>query len=269
MAQLQYSRVHRMMPVLSGLVIFLLLMSGIASLGYQGRLLAKNQIATSGLLQAAPIGNLDITKQEPVKSEILMDEKPEPNMLPPDVEAWLNHLQKIEKKRGKLAMDQVSSAMVTMTRMQLAGAASQLESALGGAESIDDDSLGENTPAAGLREDFAKQRQNWKDLLIDFNALAAPAECTPTKAAYEAALRETSAMMGDLLGVLESSTDGSASSDELIKKLNGMKGTSKTIDEAGKLTDERVQEICDKYKVKKWFSISSDFGGGGLLSGRF
>ena len=72
-------------------------------------------------------------------------------------------------------------------------------------------------------------------------------------------------MVMDVMDVLVEASEPGADPQALVSKLMGMKGTSGTIDQAGKTTDDQVQAICDKYTTRKWFGISGDIGDAGML----
>ena len=67
-------------------------------------------------------------------------------------------------------------------------------------------------------------------------------------------------MIIEILTAVESAGE---SPERAIAALTAMQGTSsERIDELAKQTDSQVQQICDKYKTRKWFSVASDVGSG-------
>lgn len=184
----------------------------------------------------------------------------DPANMPEDVRAWLEHLRRIEGERSRLSNAQVGQAMVALTKLQL-----------GGTESLLGDLLGDNpedfnadvTPAQEFKVSTENIRSEWQALATDFRSLPPPAECAPIAANYNTTLGETSAMIMDIIGAINQSSENP---DAAVAALSGMKGQSASrIDQSALATDDGVAQICAKYQTRKWFSIAADFGGGGLL----
>lgn len=207
------------------------------------------------LLQAQGNPNSDLTRVE-------TPPPPEAKRMPPEVLDWLRHLERTENQRRRMALKQVGEAKAMMMNRQLDGAKELLNDPMG------DGGMPES-PVEKVAMDVDGFRKGWRDLIQSFASKAPPEECIPIRNRYDTALSETGAMMSDLLEIIAGIDwlDSEATQKDLLGKLYAMQGTSKVIDEAGNETDGLVQEICDKYEVRKWFKVSGDIGDSGLLGG--
>lgn len=184
--------------------------------------------------------------------------------MPDDVRAWLEHLERIEKRRMDMSHEQVAKAMEMLVALQAGGTMEMLngllEEASGGEEVKTPGPVKETMGAA------QSIRDKWRQLTTDFNSMPPPAECVPTRNEYDVTLRETGAMIGDIIGAVEGSTENR---DAALAALMKMRGKSTGIDKSAVKTDDLVQGICDKYETRKWFKITADVGGGLLSRGGF
>ncbi|MGE0001878.1 MAG: hypothetical protein AB7F50_04005 [Fimbriimonadaceae bacterium] len=179
--------------------------------------------------------------------------------MPADVRAWLEHLERAERRRVSLATDQLSAAMVSLATLQGLGGAEKMLQDL-----LTDDPTGPDPepPTTGVVEDAASGESDWRALRKEFDQLPPPAECVPIRNAYVRALAETAAMIAEIRGAI-----ASASSDPqaAIAALNKLKGTSSgRIDVAAGEADRGVGEVCSRYSTPKWFSVNEDVGGGAM-----
>lgn len=261
-------------PWIVGGTVLLLLLAVLGFGLYQSGILgARGQEVQAGVLKregTPPEPGLLQSKAEP-KADLTRVQAPPPEAqvnMPDDVRRWLEHLERVERKRNQLANAHIGRFMAMMVELQGAGiqeALEQMMTDMAGAASGEEAEM--TPPAAGVAEDFEKARREWRDLATEFNSLPPPPDCVAARNEYDIALRETSAAVYDLIDILEQAAQGGEAKD-LVAKLQQMKGTSTHIDQAGKATDRHVQDICDKYKTRKWFDIAGDIGGGGML-GRF
>lgn len=176
---------------------------------------------------------------------------------------WLKHLERIEKRRKDLSTQQIASLLTQLTMLEGVGASTEVMKGLLG----DDPDVENKTPSQEIGEEARQQKEAWKKLIEDFDSLPPPTECVPIRNAYAQCLGETQEMLTEVLDAFRlSDTDPKAAVNGLMK----LRGKSHTrIDIAGHETDVLVQDICDRYAVRKWFSISNDVGGGmsGVLGG--
>lgn len=184
--------------------------------------------------------------------------------MPDDVRAWLEHLERIEKRRMDMSHEQVAKAMEMLVALQAGGTMEMLngllEEAAGGEEVKTPGPVKETMGAA------QSIRDKWQRLTADFNSVQPPAECVPVRNEYDVTLRETGAMIGDIIGAVEGATDNRESA---LASLMKMRGKSSGIDKSAIKTDDLVQGICDKYETRKWFKVTADVGGGLLSRGGF
>lgn len=182
----------------------------------------------------------------------------EAKRMPDDVRAWLEHLERIERRRKEMSHDQMAAVLVQMTSMNMGAGIDALKALAGG----DLEALDEKSPTQDLTKDIEAKRGAWSQLQSDFRSMPPPAECAGIAAAYTETLGETGAMIVEVMeAVAKSSEDPQAA----VAVLSKMRGTSASrIDEAAGSADQQLADICAKYDTSKWFSISRDFGGGAL-----
>jgi hypothetical protein len=177
--------------------------------------------------------------------------------MPPDVRAWLEHLERIENRKNELSLKQLSQMAVLMQQMKVLGGAMGL---------LNPDSEAEDSsPSDTARASFDQLRPDWTQLIADFQSKAPPAECKPIADDYLRAISEIPGMNSDLAAVLEGASTDPAKALEAAMNLQNKSGG--VIDRYLGETDGKVADICRKYETRKWFSIKSDVGGG--LMGKF
>jgi hypothetical protein len=180
--------------------------------------------------------------------------------MPPEVRAWLLHLERTERERQRLSKAHIGQALAMLvggTRTMYDGLLDDTSGEMG------TDHLQNPEVNRQISGKAPQMRQGWKDLDQFFNSKQPPVECIPIKNAYEQCLDETGSMMRELIDVLEDSGSPDADLSQLMQRLTGMQGQSaERIDVYGHQTDGLVGDICQKYEAFKWFSISGDIGGG-------
>jgi len=180
---------------------------------------------------------------------------PADNTMPKDVLDWLKHLEETERRRKDLATSEIGPLMADIMRQSVGGGSNPMKSLFG-----DEGPDVETPPTKGISESVDKIHSDWQDLDNFFQSVPPPSECAPIQAQYSKSLGETQAMMIELAGAI---TKANESPDEALSALKGMQGKSKgRIDTADQACDRLVQQICDKYKTRKWFSVASDIAGG-------
>ena len=182
-----------------------------------------------------------------------------PISMPAEIRRWLEHLEKIEKRKNDLSMRQLSQMAVLMKQMQLTGPAMGILKELEGEEGGD---LG---PSSTAKESFDSLRPEWNQLIVDFRALAPPDECRPIADDYFRAISEIPGMNSDLASVLAGVEADPAKALESAMRLQNT--SANVIDKNLGSADSRVGDICRKYETRKWFEIKTDVGGG--LMGKF
>lgn len=188
-------------------------------------------------------------------SDPVLDVTGERKLMPADVRAWLEHLERIERKRGQLAMEQLSEAIITLSELQLGGSIDALQSLLGGDEGTEAPS-----PATEAKRDFDAYKGKWRQLEDEFASVRPPGECGPIRDAYNVALGETGNMILEIVDQIQNAEQDRAAA---LRALNAMKGTSDDrIGHPSNRTDALVADICRKYDTAKWFDIKNDFGSG-------
>ncbi len=246
-------------------VVFALILLLVAlGVGLAGLLRANAQAPPSGVTVAradAPPPSL-LEVQKDAGSGVL---KRNQKGMPLDIREWLEHLERVEKRRRDLSLHQIGSFMATMTTLQVAGVQDMLKDLMG--DPTEMESNPKPSSADKVHAEVEQARDDWRKLREEFESKPPPSECIPIRAKYEIALRETSGMMMDLMDALDRamSSNDPEEMKRIVSELYGMKGKSAPIDQAGGETDALVSDICRKYETHKWFSIARDIGGGGMM----
>jgi len=189
---------------------------------------------------------------------------PEKKVMPDDVRAWLEHLEKTEKKLVEMTTGQISQAAVLAFQLKsLGGTAESLLEQM--AEGVDESDV--KSPAAPAEDKTKEIVAQWTELRTFFESMPPPAECRPIYDDYARSLDDSQYYMQTILQALNDMSTGAAKPEDLIAKLQGIKNDNRNhLDAYRKKADEGVGTICDKYDTKKWFSITPDVGGeGGML----
>jgi hypothetical protein len=179
--------------------------------------------------------------------------------MPADILRWLEHLERIERKREALNAKQKAALMVFGA--SLIGGGAGLD-ALKSLATGDPDAPEPKSPADEARDKFDPFVSEWKQLRAEFDTVPPPSECREIADSYSHAIDEAAAMSNDVVKLLDASTDNK---DRAVATLQESMGRSSAIDEYGKRADAGVQLVCDHYDTKKWFVVHADFGGGEVL----
>lgn len=178
-------------------------------------------------------------------------EQPEPGM-PPAIRAYLEHVERTERQRSRITQAHLA-ALMTMLAGFTGGV--DVQGLLSGEVDVPDNSQAPNQ-LAGRANDL---RGQWSRLVQGFQSVSPPPECVTLRNQYDLAMRETGAMMGDIVKVVERSGHDPQAA---LNTLFGMQNQSGHIDQAAKAADAEVQTLCARYGTHKWFSIMADLGGG-------
>lgn len=189
---------------------------------------------------------------------------PAPKSMPADVRAWLEHLERIERKRGDLSRSGTSK--ITAMAPGLSAGMGDVQVLKDFANAADDpmNAPDPKSPSDRVGDFAGDMERDWTALQAEYDSVPPPAPCRNLANSYRNTLRETGAMIVDITRVIgEASSDPSAA----VAKLQAIqdKKQSQAIDKYGKDSDAELGRICDTYETRKWFAISSDFGGGGIL----
>lgn len=182
--------------------------------------------------------------------------------MPDDIRKWLEHLERIEKRKNDLTIRQLSQMAVLLQQMKVLGGGMGLLNEEEGGYG------GDTGPSETAKNSFDTLRPEWNQLIADFRGYPPPAECRPIADDYYRAVSEIPGMNADLAGILESIAGSPENAAGALEKVMKLQNTSKNvIDKYLGETDDKVGSVCRKYETKKWFDIKSDVGGG--LMGKF
>lgn len=183
-------------------------------------------------------------------------------VMPPDVEAWLKHLEKCENMKVEIAGDQAAEVSVWMQKMQALGAGMGLMNPYDQSSDGDEDKS-PNDYAKGKMMDL---RPKWEQLIQFFNSVPPPAECQPLASDFNRALNQIPDAMGDLGEILNGAMDDPQKALQSAKKMQN--GSYNDIDRYFGRADQKLSDICSKYRHNKWFNIKTDVLAGGMM-GKF
>ncbi|MFZ4506926.1 MAG: hypothetical protein ACOYON_04425 [Fimbriimonas sp.] len=177
-------------------------------------------------------------------------------VMPPEVRAWLEHLEKTEKQKIEISIQQIADMAAFMPMLQTLG------SGIGQLDPYDQ-STGEEgkSPDAVTHGKFRDLKPQWEQLIVFFQSVPPPDDdCRLIAEDYSRALSEIPGMtsdIGDVLNDVQSDPGGA------LAKVSKMKQQSYGgIDRYFEQSDVRLGEICRKYNERKWFNIRTDVGGG-------
>jgi hypothetical protein len=264
---LDQAKRNRFYWILGGALLLMALLVGTVG----SRLLFSGQSAGGPVTKAGQEAGGGVTEARtpPPAPVTRVEAEPQPmtpkmaKTMPQDVLDWLKHLERTEKKRHALATEQISALLAQMVMLSGIGATDAVAQSL-----LDDPEKDfEKTPATEIRDQTRAQKREWRDLIAYFDSVPPPTECVPIRNAYGTALGETQSMIFEVLDAI-----GTAAEDPklAVQSLMNLRGKSHSrIDVSARETDGLVQDICDKYDTRKWFSIAGDVGGGmgGVLGG--
>lgn len=207
-------------------------------------------------------GALQAQGNQPAPALGKIAERPAPKQMPPDVYAWLRHLEKCEAMKVEIAGDQSAEVSVWMGKMNALGAGMGMMNPYD--QSSDDDK--DQEPSGYAKGKILDLRPKWEQLIQYFNSVKPPEECQATADDYNHALGEIPGMMGDLGDILNGASTDPESALKTVKKIQN--SSYGDIDRYFLRTDEKVSQICTKYETQKWFNVKGDVLAGGMM-GKF
>lgn len=227
------------------LVLALAIGFGIAALGINK---PEDKVA---LAQKPPAENSALTAVVNDPPPALPIEKPEDVNMPDDVYNWLEHLRRTDER---LASETNSIGMdAGISRM------SHLRDMYGQAL---DGNFEDYNPSSQSDNINAKTDKTFEELAMYFDSYPPPTECLPIYNAYKISLSETEANVHQISQIMDqafSSAMQGGSTDQMVDDLKNIySGHKDGVDEHRRQTDILVQQICDKYRTRKWFNIKSD-----------
>lgn len=181
--------------------------------------------------------------------------------MPADIRAWLEHLERIERKKNALHVQQ-STEIRTVASLGMLGQMKDIMGSLFG-----DDAPIDTTPdpesGTSFRDIAFRVRRDWVALRQEFHTMPPPEDCKPLAREYDGALMQVPGVVGDMLEMLGAVTSENA--QNIRRSLVDVQTRHQQyIDEPLKRSDRLLGEICDKYETRKWFTISPDLPGGTL-----
>lgn len=235
----------------------------------------------AGLLRfgiKAPEANLSQNAKVPIDSLAVTAKAPDAPLavnkeaaakMPADVYAWLCHLQKVEEEKQTITGEELEQLQSMIPAMQSLGG---LTSAADVDKMTDPNTDLSKTPGEDNIDSMVQNMQKkWQGLQTDLDSMPPPAECQRIHDAYSSGLAESVQTMQDIVNIVNGINTTSptlksdiSSSQQQLHSIGKEHVTG--VDNNFRMSDDLVQQICDKYSVSKWFSIDSKGGGDSLLS---
>ncbi len=177
-----------------------------------------------GVLQAP-----DIEAKQPEKKEV-----------PPEVVAYLEHLQKVEAMRQAVYSKELQAVMASASEAMMK------------ALPFDWDQEGEiKKPGDELARKSMDFTREWQQVSAYFLQVKAPPDCGILASKYYDSLSTFISFMGKF-------QDAVGKND--IPALNGVKADAGTLDEKFNGADSELGKVCDKFGLEKSFKIRGDAG---------
>ena len=179
-------------------------------------------------------------------------EKPADIQMPDDVYNWLEHLRRTDER----LTSETNAIGMTAGIDRVSGLADMYGKALDG-------NLEDYTPRTESDKVNQKTDSAFADLATYFDSVPPPAECRPIYNAYKISLSETEANIHKIQELTSqafaTAMSGDGNPNAVVDDLKTIYADHKDgIDEHRRLTDNGVQQICDKYRTRKWFGIKPD-----------
>jgi hypothetical protein len=239
-------------------LIGIVALAGLA-IGINGLLKARAQQDDTALTRAKAEPDAGLTRiQAKVDTELTKQKAPDIKHMPADVRDYLLHVERTEKMRRQMSMEQLGVAQKKLAELSVGGGMDALKSLLDNGEETE-----LKQPKDEVKEDMSYMREDWKQLLGFFNSKQPPTECSGLHSQYDESIGEMSSEIMDLIDIVNTAGENVSGT---VSKLESMKGRSKVIDASARRANQSVIDICRKYDVNPWFEISPDFGdSGGLM----
>lgn len=177
-----------------------------------------------------------------------------PPSMPPELYAWLKHLEKVEAMKIELSLRQQAEMMKFQQMLSVLGAG------MGMLNPYESDDKSPDQITTGKFQDL---KPEWERLIAFFNSVPPPPEAQPLAADYNRALGEIPGMTSDVVEILNSVTSDPTGA---LQRIGSLKAKSYgDIDRYFLRADERLSGITAKYGVPKWFNIKADASVGGSM----
>lgn len=183
--------------------------------------------------------------------------------MPDNIHDWLEHLEKCEMRKRALGKKQEEAARDTISALNPTGGMT-----------VDDvkawaDPDATTLPVIEKASSIMREMEGpWRDLKAFFDSVPPPPECQSIADAFDQGLQDIPDQMQELDKIISGVTNPDTQ-EQGEKARDDAREISrehrKKIDEPFSVTDRRVQQVCDKYQTRKWFSIDAHGGNSGIL----
>lgn len=211
-------------------------------------------ITVSTASSNTPVTGMSATSPEVTREEAIQK-------MPQEVYDWLKHLESTESKLKESVMSSDSQLQVLLSELQ--GGALDMRQMLD--SDPDQPSETKSQGKQKANEAAQKSKEPIQDIEKFFDSRQAPQECIAIRNLYAQALGETIYTVKNIQSMIEGVSDEQGSTDiaRTTQKLSQIYSNHKErIDLPRKNCDDLIEEICQKYGVKKWFSIPANLDSG-------
>jgi hypothetical protein len=204
-----------------------------------------------GLVQKPAEANPNTTVQAPAEAHPngVVQQPDATQPFPADIDDYLKHVRETERRKIALLGKELGVALVNKTNADALHA------------SIDGDTYAKGT--ANISKGNTDTAADWNSLSIFFNSKTPPQACIDLRDKYLNQLAKVQGMVVAVQADFNRGMNGDAS--VLPDLTSSMAKYSQQADEAFKIADDSLSDVCDKYRLKKNFTISGEIGGSSML----
>ncbi len=204
-----------------------------------------------GLVQKPAEANPNTTVQAPAEAHPngVVQQPDTTQPFPADIDDYLKFVKRIEQKKQVLMRAQLGDALLMLT--QVKGLSATIE------EKDYTDAF------KNMKTTMQKNSSDWNALTQEFNGRQPPSACVDLRNKF---LDQLGKIQASLFAVNDAISHVQTDPSSVLHDLTQMQGKSSAdVDASIEAADSALADVCDKYRLKKDFSISSDSGSSGLL----
>ena len=216
-----------------------------------GKLVAAPANAGPGSLVMRPAeANPNATVQAPAEAHpnAVVQQPDTTQPFPADIDDYLKHVKETEKRKIALISKELGNALVNKTNADALHA------------SIDGETY--NNASTKISKGYTDTTAEWNNLAVFFNSKTPPQPCIDLRDKYLNQLGKVQGMVAAIHTAFNKGMNGDGSA---VPDLTGMMKFSQEADQAFIIADDSLADVCDKYRLKKDFTISGESGGSSLL----
>ncbi len=168
---------------------------------------------------------------------------------PADIDDYLKHVKETERRKIVLISKELGNALQNKAKADSLHA------------SIDGDTY--NKDNKEITKGYADTSAEWNDLTVFFNSKTPPQPCIELRDKYLSQLGKIESMFANVRVLFNKGMNGDGS--VLPELTANMTKWSQDADEANRIADDALASICDKYRLRKDFTIQGEPSGSSML----